>query len=140
MQSTGREMRVVEEAAPLQELEPRPMQQNTFSAILEHEKEAKEPKVKESAVRFINTLPSSQWKSASSITDLLIEAGADPRIRNKAKLKPMDLVDPKNKELRNSLQKAEYAMTVEDVEAVDANVVVGDDADEGPTGSASDSD
>ncbi|KAL8886385.1 MAG: hypothetical protein Q9215_005898 [Flavoplaca cf. flavocitrina] len=86
MQSTGREMRVVEEAAPLQELEPKPMQQNTFSAILEHEKEAKEPKVKD----------------------------ADPRIRNKAKLKPMDLVDPKNKEPRNSLQKAEYAMTVED--------------------------
>ncbi|KAL8982948.1 MAG: hypothetical protein Q9205_002676 [Flavoplaca limonia] len=86
------------------------------------------------AVRFINTLPSSQWESASSITDLLIDAGADPRIRNKAKLKPIDLVDLKNKELRNSLQKAEYAMTVGD------DVVVGDDADEGPTGSASDSD
>ncbi|CAO1599882.1 hypothetical protein XANCAGTX0491_003590 [Xanthoria calcicola] len=86
------------------------------------------------AIRFINTLPSSQWESASSIADLLIDAGADPRIRNKAKLKPMDLVDPKNKELRNALQKAEYAMTVGD------DVVVGDAPDEGPTGSASDSD
>ncbi|KAI4241602.1 MAG: hypothetical protein L6R42_011216, partial [Xanthoria sp. 1 TBL-2021] len=86
------------------------------------------------AVRFINTLPSSQWESASSIADLLIDAGADPRIRNEAKLKPMDLVDPKNKELRNALQKAEYAMTVGD------DVVVGDAPDEGPTGSASDSD
>ncbi|KAL8863576.1 MAG: hypothetical protein Q9178_000257 [Gyalolechia marmorata] len=86
------------------------------------------------AVRFINTLPSSQWESASSIADLLIDAGADPRIRNKAKLKPMDLVDPKNKELRNALQKAEYAMTVGD------DVVVRDAEDEGPTGSASDSD
>ncbi|KAL8673920.1 MAG: hypothetical protein Q9168_001667 [Polycauliona sp. 1 TL-2023] len=86
------------------------------------------------AVRFINTLSSSQWESASSITDLLIDAGADPRIRNKAKLKPMDLVDPRNKELRHSLQKAEYAMTIGD------DVVVGDARDDGPTGSASDSD
>ncbi|KAL8994794.1 MAG: hypothetical protein Q9169_005330 [Polycauliona sp. 2 TL-2023] len=86
------------------------------------------------AVRFINTLPSAQWDSASSIADLLIDAGADPRIRNKAKLKPMDLVDPKNKDLRNSLQKAEYAMTVGD------DVVVADAGDDGPTGSASDSD
>ncbi|KAL8772993.1 MAG: hypothetical protein Q9209_002013 [Squamulea sp. 1 TL-2023] len=85
------------------------------------------------AVRFINTLPSSQWESASSIADLLIDAGADPRIRNKAKLKPMDLVDPKNKDLKHTLQKAEYAMTVGD------DVVVRDDGDEGPTGSASDS-
>ncbi|KAL8787913.1 MAG: hypothetical protein Q9213_001940 [Squamulea squamosa] len=85
------------------------------------------------AVRFINTLPSSQWEPASSIADLLIDAGADPRIRNKAKLKPMDLVDPKNKDLRDTLQKAEYAMTVGD------DVVVRDVGDEGPTGSASDS-
>ncbi|KAL8728882.1 MAG: hypothetical protein Q9166_005122 [cf. Caloplaca sp. 2 TL-2023] len=84
------------------------------------------------AVRFINTLPTSQWESASSIADLLIDAGADPRIRNKAKLKPMDLVDPKNKDLRESLQKAEYAMTVGD------DVVIRDE-EQGPTDSASDS-
>ncbi|KAI4093560.1 MAG: hypothetical protein LQ348_001302 [Seirophora lacunosa] len=83
------------------------------------------------AVRFINSLPASQWDAAHSIADLLIDAGADPRIRNKAKLKPMDLVDPKNAELRNVLQKAEYSMTVGD------DVVVRDA--EGPTGSASDS-
>ncbi|KAI4205328.1 MAG: hypothetical protein LQ346_001476 [Caloplaca aetnensis] len=85
------------------------------------------------AVRFINTLPASQWDSAHSIAELLIDAGADPRIRNKAKLKPMDLVDPKNVELRNVLQKAEYSMTVGD------DVVVRDEEETGPTGSASDS-
>ncbi|KAL8728739.1 MAG: hypothetical protein Q9181_005240 [Wetmoreana brouardii] len=84
------------------------------------------------AVRFINSLSPSDWASASSIAELLIDAGADPRIRNKAKLKPLELVDSKNKELRNTLQKAEYAMTVGD------DVVL--DQDEGPTGSASDSD
>ncbi|KAI4115892.1 MAG: hypothetical protein LQ345_003598 [Seirophora villosa] len=83
------------------------------------------------AVRFINSLPASQWDAAHSIADLLIDAGADPRIRNKAKLRPMDLVDPKNADLRNVLQKAEYSMTVGD------DVVVRDA--EGPTGSASDS-
>ncbi|KAL8696733.1 MAG: hypothetical protein Q9201_007507 [Fulgogasparrea decipioides] len=83
------------------------------------------------AVRFINSLSPSDWASASSIAELLIDAGADPRIRNKAKLKPLELVDPKNKELRNMLQKAEYVMTVGD------DVVV--DQGEGPTGSASDS-
>ncbi|KAL8673083.1 MAG: hypothetical protein Q9224_007537, partial [Gallowayella concinna] len=65
-------------------------------------------------IRFINTLSPSQWESASTIADLLIDAGADPRIRNKAKLKPIDLVDPRNKDLREALQKAEYSMTVGD--------------------------
>ena len=54
------------------------------------------------------------------------------RIRNKAKLKAFELVDPRNTELRKTLQKAEFAMMAGD------DVVV-DDEDEGPTGSASDS-
>lgn len=85
------------------------------------------------AVRFINTLPASQWDSAHAIAELLIDAGADPRIRNKAKMKPMDLVDPKNADLRHVMQKAEYSMTVGD------DVVVRDEDEGGPTGSASDS-
>jgi uncharacterized protein len=36
------------------------------------------------------------------------------RIRNKGKLKAFDLVEPSNKELRTTLQKAEYAMTLGD--------------------------
>ena len=55
------------------------------------------------------------------------------RLRNKAKLKPMELVDPRNTELRSILQKAEFAMAAGD------DIVVNDDEDEGPTGSASDS-
>ena len=56
------------------------------------------------------------------------------RIRNKAKLKPMELVDPRNTELRASLQRAEFTMTAGD------DVVDHDAEDDGPTGSASDSD
>ena len=54
------------------------------------------------------------------------------RIRNKAKLKPYDLVDPRNTDLRDFLRKAEFTFTAGDD-------VVADD-DEGATGSASDSD
>jgi uncharacterized protein len=54
------------------------------------------------------------------------------RIRNKAKLKPYDLVDPRNTELRDYLRKAEFSVLA-------ADDVVADD-DGGPTGSGSDSD
>ncbi|KAL2053540.1 hypothetical protein ABVK25_006192 [Lepraria finkii] len=83
------------------------------------------------AVRFINGLSKEEWEAGASIAELLLDAGADPRIRNKAKLKAFELVDPRNTELRKTLQKAEFAMMAGD------DVV--DDEDEGPTGSASDS-
>ena len=66
---------------------------------------------------------------------ILIEALWSTRVRNKAKLKPMELVDPRNTELRGILQKGEFAMMA-------GNDVVDEDDeedDDGPTGSASDS-
>jgi len=85
------------------------------------------------AVRYVNSLDKSEWVSAGHpIVDILLDAGCDPRIRNKAKLKPVELADPRNTELRSMLQKAEFAMTAGD------DVVQEDD--DGPTGSASDSD
>ena len=53
------------------------------------------------------------------------------RIRNKAKLKAMELVDPRNTALRTTLQRAEFAIAA-------GNDVVNEDED-GPTGSGSDS-
>ncbi|KAI9891365.1 MAG: hypothetical protein M1814_002878 [Vezdaea aestivalis] len=84
------------------------------------------------AVRYANGLTVESREAGSQIVELLIDAGSDPRIRNKAKLKPVELVDPRNTSLRLVLQKAEYAATA------GADVVVADD-DDGPTGSASDS-
>ena len=55
------------------------------------------------------------------------------RVRNKAKLKPVELADPLNSQLRSALQKAEFAFMA-------GNDVVVEDEDTGPTGSASDSD
>ncbi|KAI4156747.1 MAG: hypothetical protein LQ340_000004 [Diploschistes diacapsis] len=66
------------------------------------------------AVRFVNKLDKNEWHSGAAFVELLVDAGADPRIRNKGKLKAFDLVDPLNQELRTTLQKAEYAMTLGD--------------------------
>lgn len=85
------------------------------------------------AVRYVNSLDKSEWASVGHpIVDILIDAGCDPRIRNKAKLKPVELVDPRNTELRSILQKGEFSMQ--------AGGDVVEDDDDGPTGSASDSD
>jgi uncharacterized protein len=85
------------------------------------------------AVRYVNSLDKSEWAPVGHpIVDILLDAGCDPRIRNKAKLKPLELADPRNTELRKMLQKAEFAMTAGDD-------VVQEDDDE-PTGSGSESD
>lgn len=39
----------------------------------------------------------------------MLEAGCSPRVRNKGGLTPLQLVDPSNKELRELIQKHEYA-------------------------------
>jgi hypothetical protein len=86
------------------------------------------------AVRYVNKLNKAEWASAGlPVVDILLDAGCDPRIRNKAKLKPIELADPRNAELRSLLQKAEFAMQM------GGGDVVADDDDE-PTGSGSDSD
>ena len=54
------------------------------------------------------------------------------RLRNKAKLRPIELVDPRNTDLRRTLQKAEMAMTAGD-DVVDED----EDESDGP-GSESD--
>jgi len=83
------------------------------------------------AVRYVNSLSQAEWPAGAQVVDILLDAGCDPRIRNKAKLKPAELVDPRNKDLRELLRKGEVAMMM-------GGDVVEDD--EGPTGSASDSD
>jgi ankyrin repeat protein len=87
------------------------------------------------AVRFVNGLAKSEWEIGASLVELLLDAGADPRIRNKAKLRAIELVDPRNSSLRSMLQRAEFAMTAGD-DVLDGD---DDDDDDGGTGSASDS-
>ncbi|UPX12847.1 uncharacterized protein EKO05_0003382 [Ascochyta rabiei] len=82
------------------------------------------------AARYANSLSQADWPAAMPIVDILLDAGCDPRIRNKAKLKPIELVDPRNTELRDMLRKGEFAMMM------GGDVV---EEDEGAGGSASDS-
>ncbi|KAF2824727.1 ankyrin repeat domain-containing protein [Ophiobolus disseminans] len=85
------------------------------------------------AVRYANSLDKSDWAPhGHPVVEILLDAGCDPRIRNKAKLRPFELVDPRNTELRSILQKGEFAMQ--------AGGDVVEEDDDGPTGSASDSD
>ena len=83
------------------------------------------------AVRFVNTLPRSDWDAGVSLIELLLDAGADPRLRNKAKLRPVELVDPRNEKVRAVLQRAEWG-------AAAGDDVVGDE-EGGDAGSGSDS-
>jgi hypothetical protein len=82
------------------------------------------------AVRYTNSLDKKDWEAGAQVVDILIDAGCDPRIRNKAKLKPVELVDPRNKDLKNVFQKAEYSLQVGDD-------VVNED-DDGGSGSETD--
>jgi len=88
-----------------------------------------------SAVRWVNEQPAENYEYGASLIEMMLEAGSDPRIRNKAKLKAVDLVDPRNTELRDVLQKAEYVMQNQG-DFIDAEA----EEEEGPTGSNSDSD
>lgn len=84
------------------------------------------------AVRYVNSLNKEDWDHGYQIVDILLDAGCDPRIKNGAKLKPIELADPRNDELRNILRRAEYSMMA-------GGDVVEDDED-GPSGPPSDSD
>jgi len=86
-------------------------------------------------VRWINESGSENWEYGMELVEMMLEAGSDARIRNKGKLKPFDLVDPRNKALRDKLSEAEF-MTQNAGDFVD----VEEEEDDGPTGSNSDSD
>ncbi|KAK4507576.1 hypothetical protein PRZ48_001311 [Zasmidium cellare] len=84
------------------------------------------------AVRFANE--EGDKERGRAVVDILVDAGCDPRIRNKAKLKAIDLVDPRNTELRKDLQKAELTLQMS------SDVVQEDEDDDARDGPGSESD
>ncbi|KAI9718863.1 MAG: hypothetical protein M1828_006552 [Chrysothrix sp. TS-e1954] len=86
------------------------------------------------AVHYLNTLPSSSWAETNSLVHILLDAGCDPRIRNKGKMSPVQIVDPRNTGLRDMLRKAEVALMAGD------DVVNEDEEDDDAGGPPSDSD
>ncbi|KAM5357583.1 hypothetical protein ACJZ2D_016111 [Fusarium nematophilum] len=61
------------------------------------------------AIRWINSEPPAQRPFGLALVEMMLEAGSSPRVKNKARLTPYQLVDPTNKELRDLIQKHEYA-------------------------------
>jgi len=62
-----------------------------------------------SAIRWINSEPPAQREFGNALIQMMLEAGSDTRVKNKAKLTPYQLVDPRNKGLRDLIQKHDYA-------------------------------
>jgi hypothetical protein len=99
-----------------------------------------------SAIRYINSLPLTPETAefAHDIIAMMIDAGSDPRIRNKAQLTPYSLTDPRNEKLRNQLVDAVDIMQNAGDFVEKDEVDFGGDAEEefsdDYAGSASDSD
>ncbi|KAH8803848.1 putative ankyrin repeat-containing protein [Hyaloscypha sp. PMI_1271] len=99
-----------------------------------------------SAVRYINTLTESQPSNpdistfAQELISMMVEAGSDPRIRNKANLTPYQLTDPRNTALKQQLQDAVDITQNHGDYIVDEEEGGGEGEDEDYAGSGSDSD
>ncbi|KAM3075913.1 hypothetical protein ACMFMG_006572 [Clarireedia jacksonii] len=100
-----------------------------------------------SAVDWVNRQGPSNWEAGLALIQMMVEAGTDPRIRNKALLTPAELADPSNVELRKYLENAckefENEGRKDDIAldfADDLGGADGDDDDAKSVGSASDSD
>lgn len=87
------------------------------------------------AVRYVNGLNPAAWDGeGKDLVEILVDAGCDPRARNKARLRPIDLLDPRNDVVRTLLQKAEVQFVAGD------DVVQADDDDDRRDGPGSESD
>lgn len=62
-----------------------------------------------SAIRWINSEPPAQREFGNALVEMMLEAGSNPRVKNKAKLTAYQLVDPTNKGLRELISKHEYS-------------------------------
>ena len=86
-----------------------------------------------SAVRYVNGLRPDEWEGeGKALLEILVDAGCDPRSRNKARLRPVDLLDPRNQVVKSVLQQAELQFM--------AGADVVDEDDDRPNGPGSESD
>ena len=62
-----------------------------------------------SVIRWLNSEPPEQRAFGQALVEMMLEAGSNPRVKNKAGLTATQLVDPRNTELRDLIEKHEYA-------------------------------
>ncbi|EFY89052.1 ankyrin repeat containing protein [Metarhizium acridum CQMa 102] len=60
------------------------------------------------AIRWLNAEPPAQRAFGKALVEMMLEAGSNPRVRNKGGLTALQLVDPRNVELRQLIQQHEY--------------------------------
>ncbi|KEY68790.1 hypothetical protein S7711_00658 [Stachybotrys chartarum IBT 7711] len=61
------------------------------------------------AIRWLNAEPPAQRPFGHALIEMMLEAGSNPRVKNKGGLTALKLVDPANKELRDLIEKHDYA-------------------------------
>ncbi|KAH7316471.1 hypothetical protein B0I35DRAFT_254515 [Stachybotrys elegans] len=61
------------------------------------------------AIRWLNSEPPAQRPFGLALVGMMLEAGSNPRVKNKGGLTALKLVDPSNKEMRELIEKHEYA-------------------------------
>ncbi|KAJ6779945.1 hypothetical protein PWT90_06591 [Aphanocladium album] len=61
------------------------------------------------AIRWLNAEPHAQRAFGAALVEMMLEAGSNPRLRNKGGLTALQLVDPTNTELRALIDKHLYA-------------------------------
>lgn len=62
-----------------------------------------------SAIRWLNSEPPAQRPFGKALIEMMLEAGSNPRVKNKGGLTAYNLVDPSNAELRDVIRQHEYA-------------------------------
>ncbi|KAG6003329.1 hypothetical protein E4U21_002106 [Claviceps maximensis] len=60
------------------------------------------------AIRWLNSEPPAQQPFGIALVGMMLEAGSNPRVRNKGGLTALQLVDPRNEELRRLIEQHEY--------------------------------
>ncbi|KIH91271.1 hypothetical protein SPBR_01972 [Sporothrix brasiliensis 5110] len=62
------------------------------------------------AIRWSNAEPAAQQPFAQALVGMMLEAGSNPRIKNKAGLTATQLVDPRYPQMRQLIQTQEYML------------------------------
>ncbi|RDW80187.1 hypothetical protein BP6252_04825 [Coleophoma cylindrospora] len=100
-----------------------------------------------SAIRFINSLPptppspDNEPSAAYNLISMMLEAGSDASIRNKANLTAVQLLDPRNVELKRLFQEAaEEAEREREIAGLEAEEHEEEALEDDYAGSGSDSD
>ncbi|KAG6151302.1 hypothetical protein E4U37_005112 [Claviceps purpurea] len=87
------------------------------------------------AIRWLNTQPPSQQPFGLALIEMMLEAGSNPRVKNRGGLTALQLVEPRNTELRRLIEKHEYLnQNLGDFIAVPAGAKLGKGRAEGEGG------